>query len=241
MAKLNAVIDPVDTTNKKVIWTSTRPNVAEIDEDGNITTLKTGATLIYAEIDEKKSEPFLLEVINVPVSDVLIDGHNVIPVDDTTVLTANVLPEDSSKKTVEWKSNNEDVATIEVMEDNKNKCIVTGKKYGRAVITATIDSKTAEYEVIVTKDSEIKTVSSVSELKEALSGEKPYIDLKEDIELINPIEINRSVKLMSTYDKSITLDASAPSGFIVNANDVEFEGISFVGEKDGRASCRERV
>lgn len=46
-AKLTATVKPADTTDK-VVWTSSKPTVAAVDENGNITALATGTTEITA-------------------------------------------------------------------------------------------------------------------------------------------------------------------------------------------------
>ena len=64
---------------------------------------------------------------------------------DTTKLTATVTPDNATDKTVTWTSSNEEVATV---EDG----VVTAKAFGKAVITATAGSVTAECSVNVTAE-----------------------------------------------------------------------------------------
>lgn len=50
--KLTAVISPEDVTNKKVHWYSDNPEVATVDENGNVTAISTGTTTIRAVTDD---------------------------------------------------------------------------------------------------------------------------------------------------------------------------------------------
>lgn len=50
--KLTAVISPEDVTNKKVHWYSDNPEVATVDENGNVTAILTGTTTIRAVTDD---------------------------------------------------------------------------------------------------------------------------------------------------------------------------------------------
>lgn len=46
--KLNAIVNPRDATNKKVLWTSNDNSIVTIDEDGLITAHKEGNTVVVA-------------------------------------------------------------------------------------------------------------------------------------------------------------------------------------------------
>ena len=55
---LQATINPSDTTDdKKLVWTSSNPDVATVDEDGKVTSLSLGETIITVETSNgKKAE-----------------------------------------------------------------------------------------------------------------------------------------------------------------------------------------
>ena len=45
---LTATISPSDATDKTITWSSSNPNVASVDQNGNVTALSTGTTVIKA-------------------------------------------------------------------------------------------------------------------------------------------------------------------------------------------------
>lgn len=75
---------------------------------------------------------------------VSISGPDLVEVDDTITLKANVLPDDATNKSVVWKSDNPAVANVSLSGT------VTGFSKGTAVITAeTYNGKTASHTVEV--------------------------------------------------------------------------------------------
>ncbi|WP_373855380.1 Ig-like domain-containing protein [Desulfocucumis palustris] len=55
-AALEAEVIPDDAANKKIIWTSTKPEVATVDNKGVVTPVTEGTTTIKATtLDGKKS------------------------------------------------------------------------------------------------------------------------------------------------------------------------------------------
>ncbi|WP_454054127.1 Ig-like domain-containing protein [Clostridium sp. Marseille-Q7071] len=49
--KLTATVLPEDTTNKKVIWSSSDESIAKVDENGNVTAIKEGQATIIAKLE----------------------------------------------------------------------------------------------------------------------------------------------------------------------------------------------
>lgn len=49
--KLTATVLPEDTTNKKVIWSSSDESIAKVDENGNVTGIKEGQAIITAKVE----------------------------------------------------------------------------------------------------------------------------------------------------------------------------------------------
>jgi len=44
--KLTATITPANASNKELVWTSSNPRIAKVDQNGNVKTVKTGTALI---------------------------------------------------------------------------------------------------------------------------------------------------------------------------------------------------
>ena len=146
-AKLTATVKPADTTDK-VVWTSSKPTVATVDENGNITALATGTTEITATAGSV-SAVCKVTVEGVKVSKVELNKTSVsLKTGETAQLTAVVTPDNAADKTVTWTSSDEKIATV---ADGK----ITAVAPGTATITATAGDKSATCTVTVAKEAQI--------------------------------------------------------------------------------------
>lgn len=133
---LNVSILPENTTNKTVSWKSSDESVATVDENGEVTAISVGEAEITATITDGSN---LSATCNVTVEPEFIFATSIsldqtklaLNIGETQILTATVLPESATNKTVEWTISNARVA--EVSEDGE----VTVNMRGKATITAT--------------------------------------------------------------------------------------------------------
>lgn len=146
--KLTATVNPNDATNKTVTWKSDKPEIVEVDSNGNVTAKAAGTATITATADGKSAS-----------CKVTVNGQTTVPVasvelNQTTLeliagkeatLTATVKPDNATNRTVAWESNATNVATV----DNSGK--VTAVSEGTATITAKAGEQTATCTVTVTK------------------------------------------------------------------------------------------
>lgn len=147
--KLSAMVSPDNATDKTVSWSSDNSGVASVAADGTVTAVAEGtATITVTTTDGGKTATASITVkaAKVNVTEVSISGGNSVEVGKTLTLTAAVLPENATDKTVSWSSDNTAVATV----DGSGK--VTGVSAGSANIkvTTTDGSKTAVAAVTVT-------------------------------------------------------------------------------------------
>lgn len=147
-ATLTATVAPADATDKTVTWTSSKENVATVT-DGVVTAVAEGTATITVtttdggfaatcEVSVKVKEdpgPGIVEVESVTIGGKPAANPKV---GATVTLTAIVLPENATDKTVTWKSSDETVATVAGG-------VVTTLKAGTTTITATAGSKTNTY------------------------------------------------------------------------------------------------
>ena len=134
--QLEAVINPSDATNQKIVWSSDTPGVAAVSDVGVVTGVSLGWTAIYATVDGIKGyckvrvAPREVESVTVEPASLTLE------VGQSETLTATVSPGNADDKTVIWRSSDTDVATV---EDG----VVTAVAEGTATITATADGKSA--------------------------------------------------------------------------------------------------
>lgn len=137
------------SNNSVVTWKSSKKSIATVDQNGNVTGIKPGETIITATAD-KSSVTCKVKV-----------KYPVITLDKTSItlyrgqkaqLSASV----SSGIPPVWKSNKKSVA---VVDENGT---VTAVKNGTATITATVDGVSKSCQVVVQKPQIILSASGIN-------------------------------------------------------------------------------
>lgn len=119
--QMEAIIGPDNATNKTVTWESDNEEVAVIDANGLLTALGKGIASITATTTDGSN---LQAITSVQVSEptpeivyaeslILSDSEIHLTSGKTYLLKAQVLPENTTNPTVEWQSDDEDVATVD--------------------------------------------------------------------------------------------------------------------------------
>lgn len=142
--KLTVSFLPVDTTSKREItWSSSAPEVADVDKHGNVVAYNIGTTKITARCGEFTAD---CEVtVNALIDGVYLDQSEM-TLDRGTEgqLAASIVPLDTTEdKTVTWFSSDPEVATVDAAGK------VTGVKIGATTITAKVGGHTASCTVTV--------------------------------------------------------------------------------------------
>ena len=133
---------PSDTTDKApVTFTSSDPTVATIDENGKVTALKAGTTVITLKGANDVTAEVTVTVTEIPIDSVSLDKESaVVEKGQTTELTAVVGPETTTdeNKSIKWSSSDPSVATVSTEQTNSGETVtVTATdKGGTATITA---------------------------------------------------------------------------------------------------------
>ena len=127
---LTATVNPTDATNRKLAWTSTDEAVATV-EDGTVTARGNGSALIVATSTDGSSIEAICHVtVTTPVSSIALSETQIeMRPGDFKVLTATVLPESASDKTLTWTSSAPAVADVQ-------NGIVLAYSNGTALVTA---------------------------------------------------------------------------------------------------------
>ena len=143
--QLIATVLPEKATYTKLIWSSDDPSVATVDENGLVTAVGEGDTIITVKTkDGNKTAACEVVVRSIPVEGVKLNRNGLtLAISDTEWLSATVLPENASNKNVTWSSDDPSVATV-----NENG-LVTAISNGRSTITATTEDGGKTYQVLV--------------------------------------------------------------------------------------------
>lgn len=141
-----AVIDyklvPSDTTDEKTVtFISSDEAVATVDENGKVTALKAGTTVITLKGANDVTAEVTVTVTEIPIDTVSLDKESaVIEKGQTTELTAVVGPETTTdeNKSIKWSSSDPSVATVSPEQTNSGEkvTVTAADKGGTATITA---------------------------------------------------------------------------------------------------------
>ena len=111
---LTASITPEDATNQSVIWLSSDVDVADINQNGEVTTYTVGeVTFTAIAVDGGKSAEYTVAVLPVSVTAVeLNDAELVLKIGESKQLEYSVSPESATNQNVTWSSSDTSVATV---------------------------------------------------------------------------------------------------------------------------------
>lgn len=247
---LKATVSPSNATYDGLTWTSTNPKVATVSNSGLVTAIAEGNTTITVMAGGKTASCSITVLKGyVAVSLVSLNMTSLELVEgDTETLTATVLPDDATDKTVSWSSSNTGVATV---QDGT----ITAVKEGEVVIIAKAGEKTASCKVSVQK--KVIAVESIELNKNELSlfvGESETLiaTVKPEDATYPSVSWTSSDEKVATVDNGIicavsegitTIEAKAGDQFAtcsVSVNPIRVESISinktelelYVGESE---------
>lgn len=144
-ATLKATITPKDADDQAVTWSSSDVSIVSVDQDGTIHAIKQGSADILAKAGGKQATCSV--TVAKSVTSVTLDKTSLtLLAGETSMLTATVLPDDATDKTIWWDSSNTSVATVE-------NGLIKGVGIGETNIGATAGSITAVCHVSVIVDS----------------------------------------------------------------------------------------
>jgi len=143
-------VEPNDTTDKSVFWSSSKGNIATVDANGNITANALGDAIITAKTNNDKSTIVRVTVSNnpdptstptvtpTPIVKIKIYPKSIIlnytslslKVNDKKQLRVTLTPKIVSDYSIIWSSSNSNVVDITIRGR------VTAKSPGTAIITA---------------------------------------------------------------------------------------------------------
>ena len=132
-AAVKATVEPKNTDNKQVIWTSSDESIARVSKDGTVKALALGDCVVTCTSQESESVTASVTVhVQQPVQKVAFTEQSLIVyAGEPRQLAWTTEPANASNPALTFKSSNEKAA---VVDENG---VVTGVGTGKAEITAT--------------------------------------------------------------------------------------------------------
>lgn len=230
---LTTTITPQPEENPRVVWVNSDVSVATVN-GGQITALKKGTAdiTVYLDLNDnmlydlgEPSDQCVLTVVDpaidmIPVSSVTLNYPSLsLEIDEERQLTATILPDNTTEKTLIWLTNNPAIVTV-------NDGLITAKAVGNATITVyadenknnqkNIDEKFATASVTVSQTSEDTSeettvwVSSININATSLSLEEGAFDV-----------VTATLVPSNATFQTVRWQSSAPSIATVNGGRVE--------------------
>ena len=204
-ANLVATILPENTTDKRVMWTSTDNSIASVAA-GTVYGKSIGECIIKATtLDGSNLTAQCLVSVTGPstinvTSITLSSTEENLTVGNSTVITATVLPENATNKTLAWNTSNSTVATV-----NENGLIVAVAAGEANITAASTDGTniTATCHVTVTNNTANNYITA-DDIEEVVAGQEFVIP----VALINADPIT-----------AIQTELYLPSGIVPNYNE----------------------
>lgn len=225
-ATLYATVQPATAENKSVIWESSDPTIATVDQQGKLKAKKKGQVTITVITDEGDFTQICKLTVVQPITSIQLSQKTInIAVEGIKILKATVLPADADNKRLSWIST--DYATVDVVDGN-----ILGVKVGKALIIVTGDggaiADTCEVTVVVPVE---RVILDPAELNIKV-GQTAKINA-----LVRPTEATvKTVRWESSNESIATVDADGTvlgigkGAAIVKAISVENEKISAICE-----------
>ena len=133
---LVAKISPDNADNKTLTWSSSNPSVAVVDYHGTVSTKKVGTAVITAKATDGSgvvgSCNLKVKAKPVKATGIVLTAEMTIQAGSSAKLTAQVLPNEATNKSVTWISDDESIATVDASGR------VFGRKAGETYVVAAV-------------------------------------------------------------------------------------------------------
>ena len=166
--QLEANVLPEDVTDRSVTWSSSNSSIVSVDETGLVTAINVGSAVVTATTSNGLSAECLVNVVETPVSEVIIDKEALgivgddleMMVGEVRTINVTVLPETATDKNVSFNSSNPMVASVD------ERGVLTALTQGISVITVAANSGISTSFNVIVMNPAVGTVETfVSPLK----------------------------------------------------------------------------
>ena len=192
--------------NNTISWTSDNPEIAQVDNNGNVKALKVGRVVITATKPDGVSAEAVVTVRDIPAQSLTLNKSELtLKANESSQLIASILPENATDKTITWISSNESIAQVD------QNGLVTAVSVGNTTITATTaNGLKAECAITVEKTDATGIVIDKDAL--GITGD----DLEMSVGDVKTISVK--IEPETATDKSVTFESSNPAVASIDAD-----------------------
>lgn len=202
--KVIANVFPENATDKSLTWTTADENVATVDSEGLVTITGIGSTEITVSANDGSGVNASVSVNGIVTAaeniSISAEGSTTLLDGETVRLTASILLETTTDKTVTWQSSDEDIASVD-----SNGLVIAHEKTGTATITASCGHVSSSIDITVAPTPVESIVVMPSDL---------------NIEVGEQAQLEVTVLPENATDKSLTWVSSDPEVAAVSAEGV---------------------
>ena len=146
--QLTAKVSPLDTSDKRVTWSSDHPETAEVDRDGLVRAVSIGTAVITAKTnDGGLSASVTVTVTEIPVRGIrILNEVKYLPIGKEMQIIYAIEPKNATHQEVTFESSDPGIAPV------SETGAVTGVSEGEAVITVRAGEFSDDFTVEVTPD-----------------------------------------------------------------------------------------
>jgi uncharacterized protein YjdB len=186
--QIQSRVEPNDTTDKSVSWSSSDSNIATVDANGNVIGRNLGETFVtartsnskttFVKVTVKNKEEIVPTLTSVPTPKVKTYAQRIVlnyssltlKVNYQKQLRANFTPEIVSDFSIKWSSSDANIATVDILG------MVRAKSTGNTIVTAkTINGVTATCQITVIGEKTNITTTTIKKESNVL-GETNTVD-----------------------------------------------------------------
>lgn len=222
---LSANVFPDNAENCSVQWQSADESVAKVTQDGEVTLLSYGQTLIacMAQDGSAAFDTCILTVVN-PVESIKLSEQSIMllaGVDSNAnkkQLSCTIMPKDATYQGIVWNSSDESIAVVDVNG------VVTGLQSGKATVTArTSDPQLSE---IIVATCEVTVGNAVESIE--------FVDYEDNIAKGTAYKIKTLVLPDNAYNARLVWESSDESILKVDGSG----NVRPVGIGTAKISCK---
>ncbi|MCR5547527.1 MAG: Ig-like domain-containing protein [Bacteroidales bacterium] len=225
---LTLTITPSDATDKAISWSSSTPSVATVN-DGVVTAIKGGTSTITATATNGVSASCIVTVFVAPTGVTVTPETLTLEEKTSGKVTATVLPDDVTDKTVLWSSSNPSVATV------SENGIVQALTPGTADIIATTKDGAFSANCALTVEKEKPMPTSLSFAAPAL-----FVDGGDSYSLavsVKPEDARGNFTWKSSNNNAVTVTGNGASATVTsNYTSTGYTTVTVTDQRSGRSA-----